>query len=606
MIGVNTAFTPTLGPPGEVNVVPPDVTLIDIPTYSGRDFVVPNVPTQNALTSINIPPLPTFPVDHTGSQPDFQSPDTPAGIPLFAGSVPTLDDIGDIDDLNVASLLSGIAAPVPATISLPTAPTVVLPAFTATRPGDAPDAPTDLPAQLQSAYIYARSIMPVTASGNADALFTRWFPNHSVGLAALESRLLSYLNGNFDFDDEIADAITELARNQVNAEYIRNEQDAANGPGKRGFTYPDAVFLAQITGGASKRADANARSAMDLRKVRFDYQQKMLELAITQSKELRLGAMQIYVNVFQTFAVLNGQCIDYAKTVLQAAVEVFNAEVKSYEATLEGYKAEAEVYKARVTAALAVLEVYKAQIEAEKLKVDVNEQLVRVYEARLKAVQIYADVWKTKADVIAVKANLQRLKFDAYTARIQGYAAQVNAKEAEYRGYAAQIGGQVALQNAWAERVKARTAEIEGYKAHVEALAEQTKVLLAYNESVTRQFESAVRAFQAESEAERSVIETDISSYRALTEGISKQNESIGRVADLKLKEWETGKQVSLKRADQSIERARAEAMVKIENLKVQVEIASQIGHNLSAMAQAALAGINSVLSKAVSATGTA
>lgn len=603
LLGINDSFTPTVNPPPEVNVVPTDVTLEAIPTYTPQEFNRPTVPTAGSLVEVNIPSLPDFPVDNVGEQPTFNSPDIPAPLAEFSGTIPTLADLPELEELDVASLLSGVVAPVPTAITIRGRPSVTIPEISVAHPGDAPTAPTDLAAQLQGAYAYAASIMPTTVTAQADELFARWFPRHQAGLLALETRLAAILAGDFDFDDSIADAITELARDQINAEYIRNAQDAADGPGKRGYTYPDMVYLAQDIANGSKRADANARGAMDLRKLRFDYQQAMLTMAIAQSNDLRLGAMQIYVNLFQGFALINGQCLDYGKAILGAVVEVFNGQVKAYEASLEGIKAEAAVAEIRLKAALAVLDVYRAELEAEKLKVSIDEQRVRLYEARLKTVEVFANVWKTKAEVITVRANIERLKFEIFDSEVKGFAALAGAKEAEYRGMAAQIAGEVALQDAWSSRVKARTVELEGYKAHVEALNERLRGLLGYNDGVTRQYESAIRAYAAENDAEKSIIETDISGYRAMTEGITKTNEARGQIADLKLKEWEVGKQIALKRGDQTIERAKMELSGHVENLKLQVEVARAMGANLQGIATAALNGINSVLSKSTTAT---
>lgn len=595
LLGINTPFTPTLGPPGEVNVVPPTGTLLDPLDYTGRAFQKQPAPNMGALLDVAFPLLPDFPVDRTGAQPTLTLPDKPSQIGKLQAAVPTLDAIPDIDNLDVSALLSGVSPPTISPSTLPAKPTVVLPEYTLTRPGAAPSAPTDLAGQLQSAYLYAQSIMPSSVSNQADSLFRRWFPNHAAGLAALETRLAAYMRGEFEFDDQIADAITELARDQIDAEYVREYREAAEDGAKRGWGVPDAVVLARQAAAGSKRADANARSAMDLRKVRFDYQQKMLEMTIRESKDLRVSAMSVYVNLFQSFAVINGQCIDYSKAILQSIVELFNAQVRAYEATLEGYKAEAAVYEARVKAALALLDVYRAELEAEKLKVDVDLAKVRIYEARLRAVEVYAAVYKTKADVVGIRAGLQRLKFDVYESQIKGYVALVGAKEAEYRGYAAEIAGETALQQAWAESVRARVAELEGFKTHVAALMEELKGRLAYNENIVRQFEANARVYDSLTNAERAAVEADIEIFKAQNAAISEANRALAQQAEMKLKEWEVGKQVVLKRADQSIERARAEALVKIENLRLQIEVASRMGENLSRIAQSALAGLNAV-----------
>lgn len=598
LLNVNTSFSPTLGPPGEVDVVPVDITLQPIPDPSPVAFQRTDAPTAGALLEVVMPPLPGFPVDKTGDQPDLMLPDQPAPLAPYAGKIPTIADVGDIEDLDASSLISGIVAPVPHDITLGTAPTIALPDTQISRPGLAPPAPTDLPQQFQGAYAYAASIMPATVTAQSDALFARWFPQQSARTATLEMRLAAWMRGEFEFDDEIADAATVLARDQIDAEYTRSTQDAVEGPGKRGYRFPDAVYRAATTSLIDKRGDAVGRSAMDLRKVRFDYQQKMLELAVREAKDLTISALTIYVNVFQQYAVINGQCLDYGRAVLQALVDLYQAQVEGYKASLEGIQAEVAVAEIRLKIALSALDAYKVELEAERLKVEVDQQRVQLYEARLRAVGVIVEVWKTRADVLRTRADIERLKLEAAKIGIEAYAALASAKEAEYRAQAAALAGQTAIQQAYTERVRARQVELEGFKTQVDAINARLNGLLAYNESVTRQYAVAVQAWEGTNAVERTVVETDLAQYRSKAEAVSRTNEQTARIADFKLKQWQVGKELVLKRADQSIERAKAEMMGHIENLKLQIQVAVQMGANLQGIATAALNGINAVISK--------
>lgn len=603
LLGVNSEFSPTLGPPGEVMVVPPELNLDDIPPFSGREITLPTLPTQGFLTDVPIPTLPTFPEDNTPDQPDFTLPAKPAELAAFNGTIPTLEAIPDIADLDVNSMLAAIVLPSLTPIVIEDAPTITLPEFSATKPDGPPTAPTNLQGTLATAYGTALNIMGNTSVAHADAWFARWFPNHATGLTALESRLGTYLAGGTGVDTAVATAIHEIARSKLIPEYIRVSRVARLDAGKRGFDLPDDVVQLADQNARTAMADANANTSNELRKLLFELEQKNLQFAVDQSRQWRTSSIAAYQGMFGSFVMLNGQAIDYAKSVVQAIVDTFNASINGFRAAIEGYKAEAEIYAEKIKVELAKLEVYKSQLEAEKAKAQVNEQLVRTFEARIRSVEAAANVYAKRVEALIAKAGLQKLKFEVFDAQTRAFVAIANAKEGEWRGYVADINGQTALQQSWAETVKARAVELEGYRAHVMALAEQTKVLLAYNESVTRQFEAAIRAYSVQAETEIAIVGSDIESYKAEIAGLAASNQGKGEVARLQLEEWKTGRELVLKKSDQEIVRAKAEAEVKIANLKLQIEVAAKIAEQLSRMAQAALSGINGVLAKTVSST---
>jgi hypothetical protein len=579
-----------------VAVVPPDTTLLDIPPFSPRNSVLPPAPVSGKLTQVTIPALPDFPADHTSAQPAFALPPTPAGIGSFAQTAPTVGDVGTVTDPNIDALLNAIPALQLLPISIGAAPTISLPEFIATKPGAAPVAPTSLDEEFSESYREALNISTNTIGSLSDEWFAKYFPNHANQLAKLEARLDVYLAGGTAVDDIAAQAMFELERGKTNAEYIRVERAALKDAGKRGFVFPDGTFLSAKINARTAAADANAASAADIRKMQFELEQKNLQFAVTASSALRTAAMSTYQGMFSAFVTINGQSIEYAKDIVAAIVEVYNAQVAAYRVQLEGYQIEATVYGEKLKAALAPLEVYKVQVQAETAKARVNMYLTRAYEVRIKVIETRVQVYRSQIEALVAKAGLERLKVEIFDAKVRAFAAEVSAKEAEYRAFTAQVDGQKALQESWAEQVRARTAELEGYRAHVSALTEQTRVLLSYNESITRQFEADTRAYEAAVRAEAVVIQSDVEQYKAQVEGIAQENNSVIKVAELALKQWEVSKQLVLDKSKLDLNRADLEAKVKIQNLELQFKVASALSESYSRIAQAALSGINTLL----------
>lgn len=175
LLSINTAFTPNFGPPGEIIVVPPGLDLLDVPSHVTREFHAPAVPTSGSLTSVPIPVLPDFPADNTPAQPAFTIPGKPTPLPAFVATVPAFVEPADIANLDIQGLLAAVPSVTLTAITLPDKPTLSLPEFSATKPGAAPTAPTDLAGTMASTYQTALNIMGNTNVAQADSWFRRWF-----------------------------------------------------------------------------------------------------------------------------------------------------------------------------------------------------------------------------------------------------------------------------------------------------------------------------------------------------------------------------------------------------------------------------------------------
>lgn len=602
---INTDLQIRLGPPGEVNVVPPDVNLDAIPAFGGRELTLSDPPTQGVLTSVPIPVIPSIPTDGTGAQPAFTQPSRPAQLPAFGGSKPTLVAPIAVADLDVSALLASIPQPVITTITVPEAQTLNLPEFHGTRPGARPTdlTRTDLTSSLSGAYGTALNIMNNTVGAQTDAWFARYFPSHAAGVTALEAQLATYLAGGTGVNSDVASAIYEIERGKREGEYRRLERSVLLDSAKRGFELDDGILLAARIGVRTAAADANATSAVELRKLLFELETKNLQFAVEQSRAWRTVAVTAYQGLLTQYVALNGQAIEYAKALLAAIIAAFNAAIEGYKADAEGYRIEATVFAEKLKVELAKLDIYRARLEAEKAKATVNEQNVKVYEARIRTVEAAANVYIKRLEGVVARAGIEKLKAEIFESEVRAFGSIAQAKEAEWRGYAADLSGQNALQQAWSETVRARVAELEGHRAHVNALTEQTKALVAYNDGVSRLFENATRAYEAQARAEIAIIGSDVDTYKTEIAGVAASNEAKGRIASLSLEQWRTGRDIVLKKSEQEITRAKLEADSHMKGLELQIRVADAMAQNASRMAQAALAGINSILSSSQTST---
>ena len=603
LVGQTSSYDPKfLQDQASVAVVPPDTTLTDIPDYQEipSPFASDVPPTPGVLANAVLEDFPPEPANTVGTQPAFVLPPVPSAMGSFqGGAAPTIDTttptltVSDID-----ALLARIQDVALIPLNIPTRPTVTLPEYVDSDPGAAPVAPTGLDDELNEAYQSALNVANNSITANCDAWFTRFFPNHANQVAALEARLDAYLAGGTAVSTDAASAIYEIERGKRDAEYHRVERSALLDAGKRGFVLPDGVLHSAQINARSAAADANAQAAADIRKMLFDMEQKNVQFAVTESRAWRSVAIQSYQGMFNGFATINGQAIEYANDVVRSLVDIFNAQVSAYNVRQEGRRINAFVYGEKVKAALSVLDVYKSELEGERLKMDMNEASLRYLQTRINIIEAYVNVFRAEVEMARLKNEIERLKLDLYKAKVEAYAAEVGAKEAESRVFTAQVEGQKALQAAWAEQLRARHAELLGWKTEIQAITAKLKSTLGYNESITRQFEAATRAYEVKVRADTAIVDAHVAQYRAKIEGIVAGNRDIASIAELDLKKWEVSKELVLKQSDLNLNRAKLEAEVKIQNLRLQFDVAHGISEQFSRIAQAALSGINTLLAQ--------
>lgn len=600
---INVPYQWQVGPIGGIVVAPPPLNLQETPEFNPRlNISLPTTPTKGALTDVPSPSFPSAPSPFNEAQPTHSPPTKPGPAPIFVGTAPELETFETPVDPGIASLLSSITKPEQITITIPDAPTINEFTFDVPFPGAAPTAPTNLESALSSGYTNALNLMSSQVPAQTDGLFRRWFPQHAAGLQALENKLALMLAGGTGVDAAVSAQVLEIERSQRTGEYRGLERALMLDAGKRGFATPDGVTLAAQAKALTAASDATSRAAAVQRKENFDREQQIAQFSVSASTQLRSIAVSAYTAMLGNFVQMNGQAIEYARAIVQAIVEAYDAAVKGYMATMEGYKAQAQVAAERQRAELAKVEVYRARLEGEKAKAQVNEGAVRVYEAAIHGAEAAASVYGRQVDAVVSLASLEKIKFEAFDASVRAFGSLVASKEAEWRGYTAEINGQTAETEAWAVAAKAKASEFESYKTQVDALTEQIKAATARNDSVARILEADTRLYEAQVHAQVGAAGVEVEQYKAEVEGIARSNEADGQIARYALESFRTSRELVLATVAQQITQAKNSADVHLGSLNLQVHVAEALGQVLSRMAESALSGINSVLSSSTTA----
>lgn len=503
------SFTPVAlpsAPPAGVNVDLPalaDVTL----TLPGEPGAAPVFQDISAVEADAVPLLAV-------SAPTLTLPTAPSQLAAFLEAAPGIDTSIVFPSPPDALMNPLIEAPQLAERAEPVTPQVSLPVFDALAPLDTTPVPTGHEARFSAAY---REAAPPTISmmdGYVDAMLTRYNPRYHEQMARIEDQLARYLDGGTGLKPAVENAIYERARGKNDAE-ARRLRDAAYGDAAaRGFTLPGGAILSAVQRARQAGADNNAQASRDIVVMQAEMEQKNLQFAVTTSAGLRQALLGAALSYHQNLVGINGQALEYAKSMLSAIIETYNTAVRAFGVKLEAYKAEAVVFETRLKSAMAGIELYKAEIDALQALSNVDRAKVDVYRARIDALNSLSNVYRAQIDAVAGRASLEKLKLDVFQSKVQAYSAQVQGKNAEWQGYTAAIGGETAKAQMFRTQVDAFGAQVQGYKTGIEAKSEVVKAAALTNKARADQYSALLSGYTAVVQAKGEVARTQLENQR--------------------------------------------------------------------------------------------
>ena len=583
--------------PGDVavNFTDEDFTVGVVPQYRGQTFTEPTEPGA-APDMLTLPELgeeqaPT----NTAQKPVLRAPQTPAQLAQFNAQAPSLNA------LSVPSAPAGLqngfnaTVPVMSEITVPGAPIVQLPEFDAVRPDTAIPEPGNLVAQFRQDFADQSGRLTRVIEGEVDAYMAKINPRFNEQMAAVEDRLAKYIQGGSALSPAVQNDIFERALDKNNQEYQRARDSAYEEGARRGFTLPSGAVFSAATQARQAAADNAARVAIEIAIKQAELEQQNLQFAVTQSTNLRQVVIQAAQSWAGQLVQINAQALQFAKGVLDAAIELYDLRIKIVQARVQIYQAEAEVYQHRLKAVLAVYDAYRAHIDGLKAQVSIDIAKVQAYEAQVSAYGALANAYKATIDGVAARAQIERLKVEVFGAEVQAYQARVQAKTAEWQGYRAQLEGEMSKVESYKAEVGAYGQEVEAYRAKIQAKATQIQAVGQANESAARAYQASVSAYNALVQGRSGAVQAEIQSFestiKAWAAGVSAQ-EAAARVrvtnnsakAQATLAEYHQNVQIAISNAEMNYKRMSDLSTVGTAGAAV-----------FGKMASSALSGMNSL-----------
>ena len=586
--GVALPTAPTLPEP----LVAPALQEITVEEASEPDSTL----IYQDISAIDAGSAPTF----TATAPSISLPSSPSQLAEFQGSMPAVNTNLDFPEPPAELLNPLISAPVLVDRDEPEKPQTNLPAFTALAPTGLPDAPTDLRGTLESTYASATPQAMAMIDGQVDAWIEKYNPQFFAQMDALEDKLATYVQGGTGLAPAVETAIYERSRSKQDAEARRVRDAAWADTANRGFTLPTGALMAAARRTRQAAADNNAQAAREIVVMQAELEQKNVQFALTLSANVRSTMVQSSLNYHGNLVTINGQALEYAKSVAGILVEAYNVAARAFGLRLDAYRAEAAVYETQLKSALAGIELYRLEIDALKAVTDVDRAKVAIYEARISALTGLANTYRAQIEAVQGRVNLEKLKLDVFQAEVQAYTAEVQAKNGEWAAFKAAMDGEQAKVGLYEAQARVFGQQVLAYKATIDAKAEAVRAQAVTNQSRSENYKARWSAYQSLVQARGEVARTKLENQRQQVYSFQVESQAQIATAQMANDYYRATSEIGIKNAALSIE-----AIIKsAQNQREQGQtIASLYAANQkvhSELAAAAMAGMNTLAAESL------
>lgn len=511
--------------------------------------------------------------------------------PTFSASPPVIPDRNGPGPLSVEA---PVGPPALDDVVVPDAPALVLPDFPTLREIVLPDAPDVVLPTFQGVRPDFDIAVPVNTFGFQAEAYS------SDLVDAIRARIQLMIEGAPGLPDAAARAMRDRAFGAVDQQALRAEQEAIEQFSARGFSEPDGTLDRRLHEVRQNNQNERNKLSRDIYLEDVKIAIEDLRFAVAQGVALEGQLMANFLGTQQLM-------LDAAKTTIQVAIDVANAEIAVRNLQLEAFKADAQVFRDLIQAELAKIEIFKAKLEGQRLIGELNQQDVAIYAERVRAVLAMVELYKAEVDGAKAKADVNLARVQAFGATVDAYKARIEAYETEWNAFGKQLEADLSKYRRYeletqvfGNRVKI-WSDINSNKIEQSRLriSEKELDITAFRARLDR-LQTIIAAETARLDAVTRVYGSDVDKYRAdaLIEQIV--SEGNARPFQLAMEQERTRVESMLKNADLRINQALSTAKILSDNKQAIAQTGAQLASGF-ASAMSVHAGLSSSQSFGVS-----
>jgi hypothetical protein len=506
--------------------------------------VAPEAPDLVFSPDLSLVPAP--PAVDIGGDPSFQ------GAPTFNETAPVVPD-----RTGPGPLTATPPDPPPTldTIVVPEPPDLVIPDFPELRAIVLPDPPSVvLPTFAGVRPNFAIAVPENTFGFEAE-------PYSSALVDKIKAKVSVMIDGAPGLPAAAAQQMRDRAYSALDVQGLRAEQEAIEVFGSRGWSQPDGVLNRAL-------AEARQNNQNERNKLARDIYLKDVDVAI---EDLRFGVAQgaaLEGQLMQNFLGVQQLMLDAAKTSIQVAIDIANAQIAIANLELQAFQTDAQVYRDLIQGELAKVEVYRAELEGKKLIGELNAQDVAVFSERVKALLAQADIYKAEVDGAQAKAQVNIARVQAFGEQVKAYDTRVHAYETEWDAFSKQLeadltryrryelgvqvfGNRVKI---WGDtntnlieqhrlRISDKELDLDAYKAMLERINSAVSAESQRFDALVRKYSADTDQYRAKAAVEQIISEGNARPFQLYVE-------QEGRRVDTELKNAELRITQALKQAE--------------------------------------------------------
>lgn len=548
------------------------VASVDIPfTAVSSGFTAPAIGYTLSLPAVPAAPDVSFPALASPDELTLNAVSSvvPDEAPDFVAVVPV------VQILDKPAALSASApgdAPVVSSVTLPDAPAIVFPDDPTMQLISIPAAPTlTLPTWVSVAPDGSTLVAPTPEFVWSEDYYD------SALLSDVTGRLTTMLLGGTGLPPAIEQAIWDRGRGREDVVAKKATQEAYEEFAARGFSLPTGALAGRVAEVWQKNREASSTFSRDVAIKQAELEVENLKFSVQHGIQLE-GQMMTYSGQYAQRA------LDAAKTTVQVAIDIFNAQVALYNSRLQAYQTEAQVYKELIQAESLRLEQYRTEIEAQKLIGDINMQAVQIYSERIKALMAAVELYKAELEGVKTVVDVDRVRIEGFRATVDAYKAIVDAKTSEYQAWAESIKGEVAKVSIYEAQARAYGTLVEAYKTGETVKIENMKAQINANELLVKAFAAEVDYLAEQVKAAVAQVDTSVKIYdgqaKVYSSQIGGEEARVRALAEqirLIIAAGTADAELQLKAAGINIEQLQRIAVVEQEGRKAAGSVAGQL-----------------------------
>ena len=456
----------------------------------------------------------------TGQRPELQYPSMPdAKLP----EAPTAPDIGEQPYIPGRPTVTLPAPPSIDSIDIPPMPELDLPSLTVAIPADDLVVPTNV-------YEFDERAYESVLGDRVKAALLAEIETGGSGMCARDER-----------------ALWERALDRENSLYGLAVSEVMGEHAVRGFTAPDGALAGAVERARLKTLGALSAASREIALKQADLKVASRQFAISRALELENLSMNFHNTLME-------RSLNVSKSLLQAGMSIYAAQVERFKMRLDAVRAAAQVYDSILQGAVVRTQYYKERLEVSAMR---SENASQIYQQRISGINAMIGLYKSEMDAARLHADMQRMRLDAYKTNVESYRAVVQTKEAEFRMYEASVRGEGEKVRAYESDLRAYQAEMEGAKLRSQAETQKMEARTQKARLELDAFNAKIAAHKAELESVTAVIRAMHDGYQAEVGAYGQEANAIAKAFDIYINTGKLNAETSMAAAGQDVENAK-------------------------------------------------